>query len=311
MEGGSMIAADLKDEGIVRSGIAAAQFAPPIDLEQYYTEAGPDYAAWSRGFNMHFGYYRAGVNPLNREAMLEQMNAEVLARLQLDGIREPHLLDLGCGLGATLRSVSRCLPSARLAGVTRVPWQVQRARALNEAAGCAERVCVIEGDYEEISLPGSSYDGVFALESSCHARGADKGVLLKQAHRVLRPGGRLVVADGFLLNDRFVNALQPSIYHKLCECWVIQELAQLDLFTARLEKLGCREITVERLQMRVAPSVMHIPWVTLKFLVTDVVFGKRAMTRARWNNVVAPVLLPLVSAPLGPMIYCIVTATKA
>jgi MPBQ/MSBQ methyltransferase len=306
-----MIAADLKDEGIVRSGIAAARFAPPIDLEQYYTEAGPDYAAWSRAFNMHFGYYRAGANPLNREAMLEQMNAEVLARLQLDGIRDPHLLDLGCGLGATLRSVSRCLPSARLAGVTRVPWQVQRARALNEAAGCAERVCVIEGDYEQISLPGSSYDGVFALESSCHARGADKGVLLKQAHRVLRPGGRLVVADGFLLNDRFVNALQQSIYHKLCECWVIQELAQLDLFTARLEKLGFREITVERLQMRVAPSVMHIPWVTLKFLVTDVVFGKRAMTRARWNNVVAPVLLPLVSAPLGPMIYCIVTATKA
>lgn len=305
-----MIAAELKDEGIVRSGIAAAQFAPPIDLEQYYTEAGPDYAAWSRGFNMHFGYYRAGANPLNREAMLEQMNAEVLARLHLDGISEPNLLDLGCGLGATLRSVVRCLPSARLAGVTRVPWQVQRARALNEAAGCAERVCVIEGDYEEINLRGSSYDGVFALESSCHARGADKGALLEQAHRVLRPGGRLVVADGFLLNDRFANALQQRIYHKLCECWVIQELAQLDLFTARLEKLGFREITVERLQMRVAPSVMHIPWVTLKFLMTDVLFGKRAMTRARWNNVVAPVLLPLVSAPLGPMIYCMITATK-
>ena len=305
-----MIAAELKDEGIVRSGIAAAQFAPPIDLEQYYTEAGPDYAAWSRGFNMHFGYYRAGANPLNREAMLEQMNAEVLARLQMDGISEPNLLDLGCGLGATLRSVFRCLPSARLAGVTRVPWQVQRARALNEAAGCAERVCVIEGDYEEINLRGSSYDGVFALESSCHARGADKGALLEQAHRVLRPGGRLVVADGFLLNDRFANALQQRIYHKLCECWVIQELAQLDLFTARLEKLGFREITVERLQMRVAPSVMHIPWVTLKFLLTDVLFGKRAMTRARWNNVVAPVLLPLVSAPLGPMIYCMITATK-
>jgi hypothetical protein len=41
-----------------------------------------------------------------------------------------------------------------------------------------------------------------------------------------------------------------------------------------------------------------------------VVFGKRAMTRARWNNVLAPVLLPLVSAPLGPMTYCMITATK-
>jgi MPBQ/MSBQ methyltransferase len=67
---------------------------------------------------------------------------------------------------------------------------------------------------------------------------------------------------------------------------------------------------VERLQMRVAFSVAHIPWVTLKFLLTDVLPGKREMTRARRNNVLAPVLLPLVSAPLGPMTYCMITATK-
>ena len=127
---------------------------------------------------------------------------------------------------------------------------------------------------------------------------------------MLRPGGRLVVADGFLGGDRFVNALQQRIYRKLCECWVIEELGQLHLFTAQLEQLGFTDIAVERLQFRVAPSVAHIPWVTLKFLLTDVVFGKRKMTRARWNNVLAPVLLPLVSAPLGPMIYCMITATK-
>ena len=106
---------------------ANAQVAGRIGLEQYYSEAGPDYAAWSREFNMHFGYYRAGANPLHRESMLEQMNVEVLARLQLDDIGEPRLLDLGCGLGATLRSFARRLPHARLVGLTRVPWQVERA----------------------------------------------------------------------------------------------------------------------------------------------------------------------------------------
>ena len=48
----------------------------------------------------------------------------------------------------------------------------------------------------------------------------------------------------------------------------------------------------------------------LRFLLTDVIFGERKMTRARWNNVLAPVLLPLVSAPMGPMTYCLITARK-
>jgi cyclopropane fatty-acyl-phospholipid synthase-like methyltransferase len=290
--------------------VLAEPVVPQIGLEQYYREAGPDYAVWSREFNMHFGYYRAGINPLRRETMLEQMNAEVLARLKVENIAEPQLLDLGCGLGATLRSFARRLPQAWLLGITRVPWQVENARALNHAAGCGEHVCVFEGDYEETVLPAASYDGVYALESSCHAHGADKGALLAEAHRLLRPGGRLVVSDGFLTTDRFVNALQQRIYRKLCECWVIEQLAQLDRFKARLEELGFTDITIEHLQMRVAPSVAHIPWVTLKFLLTDVVFGKNKMTRARWNNVIAPVLLPLVSAPLGPMTYCMITATK-
>lgn len=283
--------------------------APRIGLEQYYSEAGPDYRAWSREFNMHFGYYRVGANPLHRESMLEQMNAEILDRLNAARLPEPRLLDLGCGLGATLRSFARRLPKAELSGVTRVPWQVEHARALNDEAGCGDRVRVIEADYQHTGLPSAAFDGVYALESSCHGHGADKDLLLKETYRLLRPGGRLVVADGFL-GGRFVNKLQQRIYRKLCECWVIEELAQLRRFTACLEKVGFGEITVEHLQMRVAPSVMHVPWVTLKFLVTDVALGKRAMTRARWNNVIAPLLLPLVSAPLGPMTYCMVAATK-
>ena len=210
-------------EETVAQSIANARGARQIGLEQYYSEAGPDYAAWSREFNMHFGYYRAGANPLQRESMLEQMNAEVLARLRVEDIAEPRLLDLGCGLGATLRSFARRLPHARLLGLTRVPWQVEHARALNDAAGCSERVRVDEGDYEDTMLPNSSYDGAFALESSCHAQGADKGALLAEAHRLLRPGGHLVVADGFLARDAFISSLQQRIYRKLCECWVIEE----------------------------------------------------------------------------------------
>jgi SAM-dependent methyltransferase len=160
-------------------------------------------------------------------------------------------------------------------------------------------------------MASASFDAAYALESSCHAHNADKHAFLYEAHRLLKPGGRLVVADGFLRRGKVSSGLRARVYRKLCECWVIEELGQLDLFVHELERLGFHSIAIERLQLRVAPSVFHIPWVTLKFLLTDVVLGSRRMTRARWNNIIAPVLLPLVGYPGGPVFYCMVTATKA
>src|SRR6202043_4144932 len=88
---------------------SAATAASAENFQRYYEEAGPDYAAWSPHFNMHFGFYRRGMNPFHREAMLEQMNREVLRRLQLTDAAPAHILDMGCGLGATLRSLAHRL----------------------------------------------------------------------------------------------------------------------------------------------------------------------------------------------------------
>lgn len=301
---------DVLENPLSACAIEAAATRKPVGLEQYYSEAGPDYAAWSKGFNMHFGFFRWGMNPLRRETMLEQMNFEVLDRLRLSPHLPASVVDLGCGLGATLRSIARWRPLARLVGVTLVPWQVEQARALNNSAGLGRRIGVLLNDYQNINIEPASFDAAYALESSCHAHYPDKRVFLREAHRLLKPGGRLVIADGFLHRGKTPSGLRACIYRKLCECWVIEELARLDLFVHELESLGFHSIQVERMQLRVAPSVCHIPWVTLKFLVTDVVFGKRRMTRARWNNVIAPVLLPLVGYPGGPLSYCMVSATK-
>jgi SAM-dependent methyltransferase len=281
-----------------------------VGLDEYYSEAGPDYAAWSKAFNMHFGFFRWGMNPFRREAMLEQMNLEVLDRLHIDPQAPASILDLGCGLGATLRTLARSCPLAQLTGITLVPWQVEKTSALNHDAGFNDRIHLVLGDYEHSAIAPESFDAAYALESSCHAHGADKRALLRETHRILKPGGRLVIADGFLCAGGVPSGLRARIYRKLCECWVIEDLGQLDLFVLELKCLGFHSVTVERMQLRVAPSIFHIPWVTLKFFLTEVVFGSRRMTRARWNNVIAPVLLPLVGHPCGPMMYCMVTATK-
>jgi MPBQ/MSBQ methyltransferase len=279
-------------------------------FQRYYEEAGPDYAAWSPAFNMHFGFFRWGMNPFRREAMLEQMNREILRRLQLTDAAPAHILDMGCGLGATLRSLAHRLPNAWLHGITLVPWQLEQGSLLNEKDPRGQSVSLTLGDYEHTALPSASFDAVYALESSCYAHGASKSAFIKEAHRLLRPGGRIVVADGFLGRGK-LRGLQKTIYRRVCECWVIDTFGEVDQFCCQLQSMGFRDIVIEPMKFRVAPSVLHVPWVTLKFLFATLLFRKQRMTRARWNNVLAPILLPFVSFPLGPVSYYIISATRA
>jgi len=292
----------------VQTLAATASSSSAQDFQRYYEEAGPDYAAWSPNFNMHFGYYRRGLNPFNRESMLEQMNIEIRNRLHL--ANTSRILDLGCGLGATLRSIARALPQANLNGITLVPWQLEQGRQLNQSHPEGRNVVITLGDYEHTTHPAQSFDAVYALESSCYAHAPSKSAFLAEAHRLLRPGGRIVVADGFLGQGKLRGPQKP-VYRKLCDCWVIDTLGEIEQFTAELKRLGFTHITVERTQARVTFSVLHVPWVTLKFLLTTLLFSKRKMTRARWNNVLAPILLPFVGLPFGPMAYYIVSATRS
>jgi ubiquinone/menaquinone biosynthesis C-methylase UbiE len=296
----------------VETPATTANAATPVNFQRYYEEAGPDYAAWSPHFNMHFGFFRLGMNPFRREPMLEQMNQEILHRLQLT--RDPSLtpvriLDMGCGLGASLRSFARHVPNADLNGVTLVPWQLEQGRQLNKACAEGQQITLTLGNYERTTYPSAIFNATFAIESSCYAQGANKSAFLREAQRLLRPGGRVVVADGFLGPGK-LRGPQKSIFRKLCDCWAIDNLGEVDQFKRELERLGFVDILVEPMQARVTPSVLHVPWVTLKFLLTTVLFGRRKMTRARWNNILAPILLPFVGFPLGPMAYYIISATR-
>ena len=293
----------------IASGSAASTAATAENFQRYYQEAGPDYAAWSPNFNMHFGFFRWGMNPFQREAMLEQMNREVLRRLCLN-TESPRILDMGCGLGATLRTLACQLPAARLHGITLVPWQLQQGRLLNRSIPNSVPITLTLGDYQRTQYASASFDAVYAIESSCYAAGANKSAFLREADRLLRPGGRIVVADGFLGPGK-LRGPQKSICRTLCDCWAIDTLGEIEPFTRELQRLGFRDIAVEPMQARVTPSVLHVPWVTLKFLIASVVFGRRKMTRARWNNILAPILLPFVGRPIGPMAYYIVSATRA
>jgi arsenite methyltransferase len=103
------------------------------------------------------------------------------------------VLDLGSGAGAdVLISARRVAPGGRAIGLDMTDEMLALARA-NAAAAGVENVEFVQGYLEEIPLPDASVDVVI---SNCVINlAADKRVVLAEAARVLRPGGRFAVSD--------------------------------------------------------------------------------------------------------------------
>lgn len=103
------------------------------------------------------------------------------------------VLDLGSGAGAdVLIAARRVSPGGRVIGLDMTPGMLELARK-NAAEAGADNVEFVEGYLEDIPLPDGSVDVVL---SNCVINlAADKGLVLREAARVLRPGGRFVVTD--------------------------------------------------------------------------------------------------------------------
>src|SRR5271163_2904251 len=124
---------------------------------------------------------------------------QVLDDLRLHG--DETLLDLGCGRGAVLLAAAKRLPQGRAIGVDL--WYAdqtdnsQQATLANAAAeNVADRIEVRTADMTELPLADESVD-VIVSNLAIHniPTGAGRRQALDQAIRVLRPGGRLAIAD--------------------------------------------------------------------------------------------------------------------
>lgn len=281
-------------------------------IREYYEQAGPDYGAWSSQYNMHFGYWRAGINPFKLESMLEEMNRQIGQRLELEAETPFEIADLGCGLGASARSMAKQYPYGKVYGLTISPWQVQQGRKLSLPEGLMDRVKLMVGDYTVMPFADASLDGCYAIESACYAPGKDKAPLLQEAARVLKPGAKLVVADGFFKHDGPQSKLMQRMYRRLSECWVVRDFALLPAFRKALIDAGFTNIKIEEVGWRVAPSVAHVPTTVVKFL-ANYFWKERTlkMNRHRSNNFIGPILGMIAGLDRSRFGYYIITATKA
>jgi ubiquinone/menaquinone biosynthesis C-methylase UbiE len=267
-----------------KKATAGTTGAALANLISFYEEAGPDYFAWSKKFNMHFGFFRFGMNPFLREIMLERMTSEVLSRLFSAKQKMKLLLDLGCGMGASARYAATHFPVEKVIGATVVPWQVKEAAQFTSNESLTDRVNVIDADYSRLPLPASCADGVMAIESMCHSGDCGKQEFIQEMHRVLKSGKRFVIADGFLKKmPGQLNALAGKCYKGIRSNWALDDLAEINLFKSNLECAGFHDVKAEDISWNVAVSMTHVPFVSMNFLLKNLFAGKRLKKRSRDN----------------------------
>lgn len=165
-------------------------------------------------------YYADLLGPpgAERDRALDRYVRYYLDLFELAG-RSPQslrVLEAGTGFGLGLVLLA-ALGAEHASGVEIVPWEVDFARLARGSLpdDVRPRVEPVVGDATDLPYPSESFDTVLSLEAISHY--LDYRPFLDEAHRVLRPGGVLVVSDGN-------NGLDPLKRRATRRVWASHEI---------------------------------------------------------------------------------------
>ena len=130
----------------------------------------------------------------------------MLAELEIDPF--DNVLDVGCGTGPVIELLATKYPEKHFVGLDITPAMIEVARS----KGLPNAEFVV-GDAESLPFGDGGFDAVLCSNSFHHY--PNPGAFLREAHRVLRPGGKLILRD-YTSNDVVVwlmNTFEMPLAH--------------------------------------------------------------------------------------------------
>jgi tocopherol O-methyltransferase len=222
------------------------------DISKYYDLSETHYRrVWNldKSRSLHYGYWDKSVK--NFHGALLNIN-KVLA--DHAGIREGEkILDAGCGIGGSsiwLAKEKNC----EVIGISLNERQVQKANAFAKKQSLTDKVLFERKDYTNTFYPPDSFDVVWGIESVCYAN--DKGVFLKEAYRILRPGGRLIIAD-FFKKDR-LDTPDEDLVQQWAHGWAVNDFSTIEEFEVKLKENNFQDLKMVDATEAIMPSAKKL-----------------------------------------------------
>jgi tocopherol O-methyltransferase len=194
---------------------------------------------------MHMGYWDHTTHTLSEA--LSRLN-QILAQLA-DIQAADSVLDAGCGVGGSSIYIADTY-GCKVTGISLCENQIAQAEKYARARHRGPIPSFKTMDFTRTHFAAESFDVVWAIESVCYAR--EKLDFLKEAHRILKVGGRLVLADFFL------HSKKNSLIEDLEEAWGGMCLVAPRVFEEKLQECKFSSISYSSVTNRIMPSVERL-----------------------------------------------------
>ena len=207
----------------------------PAEIASYYNSTQNHYINWwnlGRQLSLHYG-----IRDINARTFAESLVNTNRVMMEICGITATDkVLDAGCGVGGAAIFLSKT-KKAEVVGISLSDKQIAFAneKALKQYPDAKVSFEVM--DFTRTTFPDESFNIIWACESVCQA---DKKAFINESYRLLRKGGKLIMADFFLTIENQED--KNSWIRKWCDTWAISDLVSCEIFKDILTTGGFKSI---------------------------------------------------------------------
>ena len=228
------------------------------DISRYYDLSEIHYRrVWQldKSRSLHYGYWDHSTKTLH-DALLK-INAVMADLAEIK--QTDRVLDAGCGIGGSSAWLAKHL-GCHVVGISLNQKQVDKANEFAKRWALDANLVFEKRDYNHTNFTAASFDVIWGIESICYA--GDKTAFLVEAKRLLRPGGRIIVADFFKKEN--LNQYEALLVKQWERGWAVNQFATKEEFENGLKHAGFTELKILDITQNIFPSAkkLYRSWFT-------------------------------------------------
>lgn len=224
-------------------------------IGSYYDQTINHYENWwklNRNLAVHYGIW--GENVKNFQESLLYTN-EVMAKIA-NVQNQSIILDAGCGVGGSAIYLAEKF-NCKVEGVTLSHKQNKYANAaLSIRDDIKNNVNISVQDYCNTNFNNNHFDLIWAIESFTSA--PDKNSLAKEAYRLLKPGGRLIIADYF--KSKASTNDTDHLLETWQKLWSMAPFLTINQYIDIFNAHGFKLVTNKNFTQQIYPTAKRMYW---------------------------------------------------